>query len=78
MDFVSLFTHLYRNLRKLRVSLIIVSPCSRVSACQSSDTWDIRDILDINDSGSLVSLNLAQNELGVEGAKHVAEVLLKW
>ena len=28
--------------------------------------------------GSLVSLNLARNELGVEGAKHVAEVLPKW
>ena len=28
--------------------------------------------------GSLVSLNLADNELGVEGAMHVAEVLPKW
>jgi hypothetical protein len=28
--------------------------------------------------GSLVSLNLAQNDLGVEGAKHVAEVVPKW
>ena len=28
--------------------------------------------------GSLVSLNLAKNDLGVEGAKHVAEVLPKW
>ena len=27
---------------------------------------------------SLVSLNLAKNELGVEGAKRVAEVLPKW
>ena len=27
---------------------------------------------------SLVSLNLAENELLVEGAKHVAEVLPKW
>ena len=32
----------------------------------------------IQDMGSLVSLNLAQNWLGVEGAKHVAEVLPKW
>ena len=126
----------------LRVSLIIVPPCSRVSACQSSDTWDIRDILgimndsgslseldlskndlrsdglsavsealkstsikqlniaenlvtyntqdeedmsgvikfteDMKDMGSLVSLNLAENELGIEGAKHVAGVLPKW
>jgi Ran GTPase-activating protein (RanGAP) involved in mRNA processing and transport len=30
------------------------------------------------DMGSLVSLNLAENELGVEGARHVAEVLPKW
>jgi hypothetical protein len=30
------------------------------------------------DKGALVSLNLAENELGVEGAKHVAEVLPKW
>ena len=30
------------------------------------------------DKGSLVSLNLAQNDIGVEGAKHVAEVLPKW
>jgi hypothetical protein len=28
--------------------------------------------------GSLVSLNLAQNDLGAEGARHVAEVLPKW
>jgi hypothetical protein len=28
--------------------------------------------------GALVYLNLAKNELGVEGAKHVAEVLSKW
>ena len=28
--------------------------------------------------GSLVFLNLAKNKLGVEGAKHVAEVLPKW
>ena len=27
---------------------------------------------------SLVSINLAQNALGAEGAKHVAEVLPKW
>ena len=33
---------------------------------------------DMKDMGSLVSLNLAKNELGVEGAKHVAEVLPKW
>jgi hypothetical protein len=29
-------------------------------------------------SGALVSLNLAQNKLGVEGTKHIAEVLPKW
>jgi Ran GTPase-activating protein (RanGAP) involved in mRNA processing and transport len=29
-------------------------------------------------NGSLVSLNLAKNELGVQGAKHVAEVLPEW
>jgi Ran GTPase-activating protein (RanGAP) involved in mRNA processing and transport len=28
--------------------------------------------------GSLVSLNLAKNKLGVEGTKHIAEVLPKW
>jgi hypothetical protein len=33
---------------------------------------------DISDMGSLVSLNLASNMLGVEGAKRVAEVLPKW
>ena len=33
---------------------------------------------DIQDMGSLVSLNLAQNDLGPEGAKHVAEVLPAW
>jgi hypothetical protein len=38
---------------------LIVSAC--IYACQSSDTWDIRDILDINDSGSLTSLNLVKN-----------------
>ena len=30
------------------------------------------------DSGSLVSLNLAGNRIGFEGAQHVAEVLPKW
>jgi hypothetical protein len=29
-------------------------------------------------NGLLVSLNLAENDLRVEGAKHVAEVLPKW
>ena len=33
---------------------------------------------DMKDMGSLVSLNLAENKLGVEGAKHVAKVLPKW
>ena len=28
--------------------------------------------------GSLVSLNLANNDLRVEGAKHIAEALPKW
>ena len=32
----------------------------------------------LQDSRSLVSLNLAQNNPGVKGAKHVAEVLPKW
>jgi hypothetical protein len=43
-----------------------------------SNNWDIRDILDINDSASLVSLNLAGNDLRAQGAQHVAEVLPKW
>ena len=30
------------------------------------------------EKGALVSLNLANNDLGVVGAKHVAEVLPKW
>ena len=52
----------------LRVSLTIVSPCPRVSACQSSDTWDIRDILDFNDSGSLSKLTCCGcDEYGDEG-----------
>ena len=29
-------------------------------------------------SGSLASLNLAENQLGPKGAKHIAEVLPKW
>jgi Ran GTPase-activating protein (RanGAP) involved in mRNA processing and transport len=29
-------------------------------------------------NGALVSLNLAKNDLGVEGAQHVAGVLPKW
>ena len=33
---------------------------------------------DISDMGSLVSLNLAENDLKVEGAKRVAEVLPTW
>jgi hypothetical protein len=33
---------------------------------------------EIKDMGSLVSLSLAENGLGVEGAKHIAEVLPKW
>ena len=36
---------------------------------------DILDTLNINDSGSLVSLNLAGNYFYAEGAKHIAEVL---
>ena len=32
----------------------------------------------IKDNAALVSLNLAQNDLGAEGAKHVAEVLPTW
>ena len=32
---------------------------------------------DMKDMGSLVSLNLANNNLGAKGAKHVAEVLPK-
>jgi hypothetical protein len=57
-----------------RVSLIIVSPCPRVSACQSSDTWDIRDILDFNDSGSLSSANLLGNSIGVEQAQALLKI----
>ena len=33
---------------------------------------------DIQDKGALVSLNLANNKLGVEGAKHLAKVLPTW
>jgi hypothetical protein len=33
---------------------------------------------DIQDMGSLVSLNLANNNLGAKGAQHVAFVLPKW
>jgi hypothetical protein len=48
----------------LRVSLIIVSPSACIFACQSSDTWDIRDILDFNDSGSLSKLTFGDGESG--------------
>jgi hypothetical protein len=37
--------------------------------------WDTRGT---RDSGSLVSLNLANNCLEAEGAKHIAKVLPKW
>jgi hypothetical protein len=33
---------------------------------------------DIQDMGTLVSLNLAHNFLQVEGAEHIAQVLPKW
>ena len=35
-------------------------------------------VSDISDMGSLVYLNLAENDLGIEGAKRVAGVLPKW
>ena len=34
--------------------------------------------LDIQDNGALVSLNLANNNLGAEGAQHLAKVLPTW
>ena len=37
-----------------------------------------QNILGILDSGALVSLNLANNNLGVEGAQHLAKVLPRW
>jgi hypothetical protein len=33
---------------------------------------------DIPDLGSMSSLNIANNDLKAEGAKHIAQVLLKW
>ena len=33
---------------------------------------------DIHDNGALASLNLANNILGVEGARHLAKVLPTW
>ena len=34
--------------------------------------------LDIQDMGALASLNLANNNLGAEGAQHLAKVLPTW
>jgi hypothetical protein len=69
----------------LRVSLIIVSPFLRVSLHVSIfGTWDIRDILNVNDSGPLSSLNLANNALtgqyGIDmsGIIALTEALPKW
>jgi hypothetical protein len=64
----------------LRVSLIVVSPFPCVSLHvnlrrthgTSGTSWTI------NDSGLLVSLNLAENQLGPIGAKCIAKVLPKW
>ena len=44
----------------LHVSLITVSPCPRVSLHVKSS----RDILDINDSGALASLDISKNSIG--------------
>jgi Ran GTPase-activating protein (RanGAP) involved in mRNA processing and transport len=52
---------------------LTVSAC--IFACQSSDTWDIRDILDVNDSGSLSELDLSKNNLRSEGLSVVSEAL---
>jgi hypothetical protein len=52
---------------------LTVSAC--IFACQSSDTWDIRDILDVNDSGSLSKLDLSKNHLKSEGLSAVSEAL---
>jgi hypothetical protein len=46
---------------------------TRISCC-----FGLINALLLQDMGSLVSLSLANNNLGVEGAKHVAEVLPKW
>ena len=52
---------------------LTVSAC--IFACQSSDTWDVRDILDIDDSGSLSKLDLSKNNLMSEGLSAVSEAL---
>jgi hypothetical protein len=53
-----------------------------VNSDGSVDLRDTRGLMSlanaIQDMGSLVSLNLAKNELGVEGATRVAGVLPKW
>ena len=54
----------------LRVSLVTVSPSACIFACQSS-----RDILDINDSGSLSELDLSKNNLRSKGLSVVSEAL---
>ena len=41
-------------------------------------TLDILAIWDIHASVALVSLNLANNDLGAEGAQHLAKVLPTW
>jgi hypothetical protein len=63
----------------LRASLThcpTVSAC--IFACQSSDTCDIWDILDINDSGSLSKLKLNEYELPVQEIKIATEIDFSW
>ena len=45
---------------------------------ENIDMAGVMKFADIQDMGTLVSLNLAHNFLQVEGAEHIAKVLPKW